>query len=154
MVIAEMCLNISLQLYCISHSAPYGSRMGRSHQVGVALVGTRRPLQPRWLPSSVQVVTREAAAAVEDGPSVLSQVNSNSSNRAEMNSVDARPRQGSRVEGAITTKHGGTGYQSSWQQADSISFSPRTDDHCSDDQVFLTRRSVLVQAEDFVSHWP
>ena len=57
--------------------------------------------------------------------SVLSQVDSNSSNRADVNSVDARPRHGSRVEGAMTTKHG-AGYQSSWQQADSISFSPRT----------------------------
>ena len=59
-------------------------------------------------------------------PSLLSQVDSNSSNRADVNSVDARPRQGSRVEGAMTTKHGGTGYQSYWQQADSISFSART----------------------------
>ena len=46
----------------------HGSRRERSHQVGVALVCTRRPLQPRWLTSSIQVVTREAAAAVEDGP--------------------------------------------------------------------------------------
>ena len=59
-------------------------------------------------------------------PSVLSQVDSNSSNRADVNSVDAHPRQGSRVEGAMATKHGGTEYQSSWQQANSISFSPRT----------------------------
>ena len=51
---------------------------------------------------------------------------SGTAGQLDVNSVDARPRQGSRVEGAMTTKHGGAGYQSSWQQAESISFSPQT----------------------------